>query len=322
MRRAADCGAEAIVLECMAVNPLLQSLCELEIVRATHGVITNARPDHLDVMGPTPVDVARALAGTVPVGGTLFTAERTLLAPLADAARDRGSKLVAVGAEDVAAVGPDDLSGFGHLEHPDNVALALRVCESLGVDRDTALVGMWASQPDPGVMTRHEFHEDGKRLTFVNGFAANDPESTASNWRQVVKLARPGQSRVIVVNCRTDRADRSRQMAEMCARWSDANAGSNADAADFVFAVGCGTDVFLRRSLALGIAGKVTAIERITAEALIRRIAQTTADEALVMGVGNIAGIGMDLVNLSRERAAAPLATPAPTRTLQLQEAA
>ena len=56
----------------MALQPMLQSLCELKLVKATHGVLTNARPDHLDVMGPTERDVAKALGGTVPVNSKYF----------------------------------------------------------------------------------------------------------------------------------------------------------------------------------------------------------------------------------------------------------
>lgn len=58
------------------MQPPLQWLSESKLIRATHGVITNARADHLDVMGPTEEDVAAALAGMVPVQAKLFTAER------------------------------------------------------------------------------------------------------------------------------------------------------------------------------------------------------------------------------------------------------
>src|SRR5690554_5019725 len=85
--------AEALVIECMALQPLLQSVCELKLIRSTHGVITNARADHLDVMGPTRLDVARALSATVPVGGTLLTAEDRVdsLNVMNEACTDRGS---------------------------------------------------------------------------------------------------------------------------------------------------------------------------------------------------------------------------------------
>ncbi len=60
VRRAVESGAEALVMECMAVSPELQPISELRLIQSTVGVITNARADHLDVMGPTVDDVARA----------------------------------------------------------------------------------------------------------------------------------------------------------------------------------------------------------------------------------------------------------------------
>ena len=74
---AAHYAAQAIVVECMALQPHLQWLSESRFLKATHGVITNARADHLDVMGPTEEDVAWALAGTTPIGARLYTGERT-----------------------------------------------------------------------------------------------------------------------------------------------------------------------------------------------------------------------------------------------------
>ena len=85
-----EAEAEALVIECMALIPYLQWLCESRIVRATHAVITNAREDHLDVMGPTEVDVAKALAGMIPVKGKLFTAERDHLDVFQKVCDDRG----------------------------------------------------------------------------------------------------------------------------------------------------------------------------------------------------------------------------------------
>ena len=69
VRFAARHRADALVIECMALQPELQWLAEARLTHATHGVITNARPDHLDVMGPSEADVARALAGMMPYRG-------------------------------------------------------------------------------------------------------------------------------------------------------------------------------------------------------------------------------------------------------------
>ena len=104
-------------------------------------------------MGPAEEDVARAFAGAIPVGGTLFTATTRQREVLEAAARDRGCRFEAVGAEEILAVTDEEMRGFSHLEHRENVALALRVCASLAIPRDVALRGMWSAAPDPGALT-------------------------------------------------------------------------------------------------------------------------------------------------------------------------
>ena len=59
----------------MAIRPELGRVSETRMVRSTVGVITNVRPDHLEVMGPTVIEVAEGLARTIPRGGTLFVSQ-------------------------------------------------------------------------------------------------------------------------------------------------------------------------------------------------------------------------------------------------------
>ena len=217
VRTAANENAEALVIECMALQPHLQWLAEDRFVRATHGVITNARPDHLDVMGPTPDDVALALSAMIPPKGKLFTAERERLQILKNCADDRACELIAIDEEEVASVTPEDLSGFQYTEHAENVALALRVCADLGVCKEIALRGMWKATPDPGAMTIHELDFFSRRIIFINAFAANDPQSTAYLWQLSLDRFPEATTKIALFNCRADRADRSRQLGEACA---------------------------------------------------------------------------------------------------------
>jgi poly-gamma-glutamate synthase PgsB/CapB len=288
VRAAALQRAEALVIECMALNPGLQAVCELKLVRSTHGVITNSRADHLDVMGPTVVDVTRSLAGTTPVGGKLFTAEQTHLNILREAAEDRGSQLIAVDDEAVARVTWDELERFSYIEHPDNVALALKVCQDIGVDRDTALRGMWHAHPDPGVMTVAQSGAADRHTVFVNGFAANDPESTGKIWELVLRRFPQIGRRIAVVNCRADRADRSAQLAEACLEWTPA---------DHYLVTGTATHLFARRATTLGLKRqRITCVENKPLPQLLSTLNQQIGRSALVMGMGNIASPGMDLV--------------------------
>ena len=71
----ADEKPDAVVMECMAVQPQYQWIAEHQMVQSHIGVITNVRPDHLDEMGPTEDDVAYSLCNTIPVDGILITGE-------------------------------------------------------------------------------------------------------------------------------------------------------------------------------------------------------------------------------------------------------
>lgn len=291
---AVEFEADTLVLECMALIPYLQYLCENKLVRATHGVITNAREDHLDVMGPGERDVALALAGMTPVGGKLFTAERDYVDIFRRAADDRGSELVEVTEEDVAAITPLDLAGFPYVEHAENVALALRVCEDLGVDRPTALRGMWGASPDAGAMIAHEMDFFGRQIYFVNGFAANDPESTERIWRMALERYPDVERRIAVFNCRADRPDRSNQLGRVVANWPPA---------DYYVLIGTGTFMFGRAAVKQGIdALKLVFAEDRKADEIFERIIELSAGSALVMGMANIGGVGLDVVRYFANR--------------------
>lgn len=290
VRQAMQYKPEALVIECMAVQPLLQSLCELKLVRSTHGVLVNAKADHLDVMGPTERDVALALAGTVPIRGEFFTTEERHLGIFEYAVKDRQSKMFAIGADGVANISDADMEPFSYAEHKSNVALALAVCEHLGVARHTALEGMWAAKPDPGALTIFTVKEKAKTLILANGFAANDAESTKLLWHDILKK-HPDCDKVIgLVNCRDDRADRSTQMAESFGDWTLPTE---------CMAIGTGTDSFIKRLDKNKIKGmKLTAAENWSLETVIEHL---TADEIpetiLLIGICNIKDIGFALLN-------------------------
>ncbi len=295
VRTALAYGTRALVVECMAVQPQLQALSDRKLIRATHAVITNAREDHLDVMGPREEDVALALAGVIPPGGKLFTAERKHLAVFADAARDRNCALIVVDENEARTVTPDELAGFGYIEHAENVALALRVCADFGVERAVALRGMWRAQPDPGVMSAHEIDFFGRRIHFVNGFAANDPESTEKIWRLALGMFPDAEHRIALFNCRADRADRSLSLGAACVKWPPA---------DHYVLMGSGTYIFARAATRAGLdARKLYFAEDYAAHEIFEAVISLAGRSTLVMGMGNIGGQGLEVVQHFRNRA-------------------
>ena len=285
--------AEALVVECMALQPALQWLSEGTLVRATHGVITNARPDHLDVMGPTEDDVARALAGTVPMNGVFLTAERKHREFFQQVAEERGSRFHA--AEEISRpLTTGDVEAFPYLEHQDNVELALAVCEEIGIDNETALRGMWRAKPDPGAMTETRVEFFGRHVIFVNGFAANDPISTRYIWEQSLRRHRDLKRRIAVFNCRSDRADRSEQLAESYARWTQA---------DEVVLLGTGQYIFARAAVKSGLdPTRLVFVDQDHPADIFEILLGLAESSALVMGLGNIAGPGLALAEYFANR--------------------
>lgn len=291
-------GAEVVVIECMALQPPLQSLSELKMLRSTHGVICNAWPDHLDVMGPTDRDVALALAGTTPVSGTLFTAEKEHLAVFESACADRSSRLVVVDADASAEISDDEMERFGYLEHKENVALALAVAESLGVAREVALDGMVRATPDAGALCEYELDFFGRQVVFVNGFAANDPIATERIWNLTLGRHPRARTRIMVINCRLDRPDRSHQLGEAIPGW---------EPADHYFLVGTGTYALAHTAVAAGLSStRLTPLEGEDPAAAFEDILGACGRNTVVMGAGNIAGVGFELLRYFRNRARLP----------------
>ncbi|MGQ9707534.1 MAG: poly-gamma-glutamate synthase PgsB [bacterium] len=275
--------AQAVVIECMALVPEYQWVENRLLIKPTHGVITNVRADHLDVMGPTVLDVARALSNTIPIKGRFFTAERgALLRVLSQRVKPGVEMRVA----EPSTVSDDEMAGFSYMEHKENVALALAVCESLGVDRLTALAGMQRSLPDSGVMRSYQINDRGKVMEIVNTLAANDPDSIGMLWQRVKDRC---DYRIVLVNCRRDRADRSRQLAELVVDWR----------ADYVAVTGGLTRAFLQRAVQVGLPkDKIVNLGDELEPALVyERVWELVRDRALIFATGNTVGYGEKLIN-------------------------
>ena len=286
VRRAVEANAQALVVECMAVSPELQPLSELRLIRSTVGVITNCRADHLDVMGPTTDDVARALAQTCPMHGHLFTAERERSWILEAVARDRGTELHVV---DPAEVAPDELTAFSYIEHAENLALALAACAHLGVSRAVALAGMQAAAPDPGVLRRFVVRVGNRTVEFVNAFAANDPDSTLLIWERLgLGSPRAGLQRIVLAHCRPDRIQRSGQIAQLIATRLQA---------DHVVLCGEDTDLVAFHAVKAGLPReRISNLGGRGAEAVYEHVLDLVKENGIVVGIGNIVGLGEGIV--------------------------
>lgn len=203
---------DAVVLECMAVQPQYQWVAEQEMVRSHIGVITNVRPDHVDEMGHTITDIAQSLSNTIPRQGVLISGEESASDVFDRVAKERETRVVTV---DESEISEETLDQFSYMEHPQNVALALEVCKRAGVDRGVALDGMVHVSPDLGALIAWKLDFADRSVSFINGMAANDPVSTLTIWNYTARRFSWNGESCVFLNTRLDRRTRSRQLLSL-----------------------------------------------------------------------------------------------------------
>jgi len=291
---AAQRKPRALVIECMAVQPEYQWIAEQKMVRSTIGVITNARPDHIKEMGPTVENVARSLCNTLPFGKVAYTCEHKLFPLMAGVAARRETTLREVTDADVR---DEDMRHFNHIEHQENVALALAVAAELGVPREVALEGMYRSAPDCGALKRYRVESEGKSLTFINALAANDPESTLAIWERVTAMSEDPGATVFILNTRQDRFERSIQLVEMVHRDTKY---------EKLLLIGESCDRLVNVCYRMGLPSeKVVNVGKVFPEVVWNTVLALPWTRMTVYGIGNVHGGGHEVAHLFRDRSAA-----------------
>jgi len=269
--QAAADKAEVLVTECMAVDPELQYICQDKILKADIGVITNARVDHVAEMGDNATDVARALSGTIPKGGFLFTSDAAAFEIFAEVAKGRDCQPALCGDGEELDI---------DAEFKENYELALCVCEQLGVSRDIVLAGMLKVIKDPYTGMLYEL-PGGKY--FIDAMSANDPYST----KLVIERLSPKATinkKIIILNTRADRGYRTELMLKVIEELRP----------DEVYLMGGGALIAMRRLKSLGIKA-----ERFKAASELPLSEQETG--TLICGIGNIASQGIKLMEIVRK---------------------
>jgi poly-gamma-glutamate synthase PgsB/CapB len=171
--------AEVLVIECMAITPEMQFVCEHRFIRSSIGVITNVRMDHGEQMGQDLTAIAKALSLTIPLNGTLVTSDHLYLDLFKQVGDSLQTKVVVA---EPYSLTKEQQHFFPFPGADQSLGQALLVCEQLGVSRSKALSGMESAPPDPGAFGVFSMDCNSHTLYLANAFAANDSVSTLMAW--------------------------------------------------------------------------------------------------------------------------------------------
>jgi gamma-polyglutamate synthase len=285
VRRAVRERADALVTECMAVDPEYQLTFHRQLVDVNLLLICNALEDHLDVMGPTVEDVAEVFAASIPAGGTVVVTPEPHVSTYRATADERGARLLVA---DPELVTEEQRHGFGHLVLAEHVALVLTVTRQLGIPDADALRGMREAPVDPFAMRVTPIGDPVAPALFVNGFAANDPASTLAVWEHLAERTSTTDGLTVIVNCRSDRVERSELFA------SDVLPHLPIDT---LIVTGAGTRPILRAA-DRGILDVAELLDLTGAapDEVIGAMNGSLSGGGVVYGVGNLHGGGVELV--------------------------
>lgn len=275
-------GAEAVVAEMMSVRPECLAVESGRIFKPGLLLLTNVRLDHEEEMGSTKADIAASLAAAISEGAMVLVPEEEGYPVFEWLARERGA------GHRTIPRGRASGSLF-----PENERLALAAAAALGIDEATARRGLERAKADFGSLAVFTLASPltGKTWRFISAFAANEPESSS---RALASLdsRHPGWPpfRIALFALRPDRGGRTRQ-------WLRAfEDGFFAGFSRLVF-IGEGARAAVRacrRRRRTGI--EVTAVEFRQPRDIMDRLWPLADGEAVVVGLGNIVGLGAALV--------------------------
>jgi len=283
VKYAASRKVDALVMECMALQPIYQTITEHKMIHSNIGVMTNVRLDHIDIMGHTLPEIAETMGRTIPRNEHLFSSENVIPDILQKIADKRKTITHFI---DPLTVTPGEMNGFRYIEHRENVSLALAICSHLGISRETALKGMYEATPDAGVLTRHRVETGGKQLFFYNVFAANDPDSSLLIWQKIRNEGGLEGTRIILLNTRQDRLDRARQLANMVAV-------KIAGETDFLVLMGQSGEVVESMAVGYGMPKKkIINLGYIEPASVFEAVLSVTQKTSTIFAIGNMGGMG------------------------------
>ena len=210
---------EALVIECMAIQPQLQKVCEEKMIQATISVLTNVREDHQEKMGWTLEEITHTLCEFIPSNGILVCGEQNpqLVKIIEKKAKEKNTQVIA--AEDKLSLQDKSiLQKLNYIEHEENIVLALKVAEVMGIEKKTAISAILKTKPDPGALKIHKKEVNGKKISFINAHAINDKESILRVYAMLKEKGHLDKTNIGILYNRFDRPERVKTFADIASK--------------------------------------------------------------------------------------------------------
>lgn len=282
--------ADVLIMESMALRPELQRIESRLLTKPHITLLCNVRQDHLDVMGESETEITKNYFNN------LYPSSQKIISKglYNKLSLNFQEKLFQPAHSQKAHVLLIKKS-LPYIEHDENIEIAYAACEFLGIPGNDIIKSMKNTKPDPGASSIIQTKLSDKKTTFVNLFAANDPESILKTWNFLTtKLDLKKNHNILIINTRKDRPHRTTQLAKLMEKEIQVNE---------CFVIGTDIDLFLN-SISTHSGGQpFLVIREKSVENILTKIESVLEQNTIIVGIGNFTGMAARLVEefVSRE---------------------
>ena len=287
VKAAVKLNADCLVTEIMSINPENHRAESQMILKPHITVLTNFRPDHLDVTEKDKTSLESVFLNNICKGSKVYIHSEYLSEFLADAIAKLGATLQVVNPCETTSVKKvHPASGFRIRQNTD---LAFAVCHDLGATERDIEEGLASSVHDSGRSEVLCLQKGEKKVWFASTFAANDPESTGILTTRIISEAGVDFSNVAgLLALRSDRAERTKQ-------WADYFSAGKPVPFSPLFVTGSHSRIVKGRL------PNAVVIPYGSPEIITDFVMERCHDRTIVFGLANIAGTGMALTDYWRK---------------------
>ena len=285
IKTAVNVGADCIVAEVMSIHPENHVVESQQILKPHIVVVTNVRRDHIDAMGKTEEEIASVLSLDIPERARVFIPEKEDRATFQTAADRVGAEMMTV-REGLSRPLLKQVPTFDLKLFSENLDLVVALAKHLNIDDETVVTGIRKATGDTGSLRiwRCRCEETSKTVFFVNGFAANDPDSTSRVLESARRVLPDTSSKPVgLLNLRSDRGDRTLQ-------WLDALRNGFSGLFDALYVTGAHANIFRKK------VERTRILKHTSPEGMTKTVIADVDDGAVIFGFGNMMGAGRRLV--------------------------
>lgn len=296
LKLCAKLDVNALVAELMSIQPECTYVESAQMFNPSILVITNVRIDHIAQMGSSKQQIARCFASLIPENGTVFVLREEFSPVFEKAAEQRGTRLIQVGSDSFREFARSK-KGILSYEFEENVCLVLALGEFLKIEREIIFQGLKKVRLDFGSlkMWTMDVGIPPQNWDLVSCFAANDPDSTRRVLSRLMKMkSLEEKEKVGLLNLRRDRGDRTVQ-------WLKSLEENTFPEFRKIFLIGEHASAFKKR---LKRSSKMESfiLKSRAPERILEEISKILQAQAVLIGMGNMAGAGKDLVEYWQKR--------------------